>query len=50
MFVAPVVIMPLFNKFVPLDEGELKKAIQSLSAKDEDDMDMGDFDGMGDEF
>ena len=28
MFVAPVVIMPLFNKFVPLEEGELKKAVE----------------------
>ena len=26
-FLAPVVIMPLFNKFVPLAEGELKEAI-----------------------
>jgi STE24 endopeptidase len=26
-FLAPVVIMPLFNKFVPLPEGELKEAI-----------------------
>ncbi len=31
MFVAPVVIMPLFNKFVPLEEGELKKAIQDYA-------------------
>lgn len=28
MFVAPIVIMPLFNKFVPLEEGELKKAVE----------------------
>ncbi len=28
MFVAPIVIMPLFNKFVPLKEGELKKAVE----------------------
>ncbi|MFC1576891.1 M48 family metallopeptidase [Candidatus Omnitrophota bacterium] len=27
-FIAPVVIMPLFNKFVPLEDGELKKAIE----------------------
>ncbi len=26
-FLAPVVIMPLFNKFVPLEEGSLKEAI-----------------------
>ncbi len=26
-FVAPVLIMPLFNKFTPLEEGELKKGI-----------------------
>lgn len=28
MFVAPVVIMPLFNKFVPLEKGDLKGAIE----------------------
>ncbi len=27
MFIAPAVIMPLFNKFIPLEEGELKGAI-----------------------
>lgn len=27
-FVAPVLIMPLFNKFVPLEDGELKSEIQ----------------------
>ncbi len=27
IFIAPVVIMPLFNKFTPLEEGELKTAI-----------------------
>ncbi|MDD5584571.1 MAG: M48 family metallopeptidase [Candidatus Omnitrophica bacterium] len=27
LFIAPVVIMPLFNKFVPLEEGPLKTAI-----------------------
>ena len=26
-FLAPVVIMPLFNRFIPLEEGELKKQI-----------------------
>ena len=33
MFVAPVVIMPIFNKFVPLEEGELKKAIEDYAKK-----------------
>jgi len=27
IFIAPIVIMPLFNKFTPLEEGELKQAI-----------------------
>ena len=27
LFIAPVVIMPLFNKFIPLEEGELKQAV-----------------------
>ncbi len=31
IFIAPVVIMPLFNKFVPLEEGELKKAIEDYA-------------------
>ncbi len=31
-FLAPVVIMPLFNKFTPLDEGELKAAITRYAA------------------
>jgi len=31
IFIAPVVIMPLFNKFVPLKEGELKEAIQNYA-------------------
>lgn len=29
IFIAPIVIMPLFNKFTPLEEGELKQAIQT---------------------
>ncbi len=33
MFVAPVVIMPIFNKFVPLEEGELKAAIEDYAKK-----------------
>lgn len=31
MFIAPVVIMPIFNKFSPLKEGELKKAISDFA-------------------
>ncbi|MCD5416595.1 M48 family metallopeptidase [Candidatus Bipolaricaulota bacterium] len=30
-FIAPVVIMPLFNKFIPLEEGELRKAIEGYA-------------------
>lgn len=30
-FIAPVVIMPLFNKFVPLEEGELRTAIEDYA-------------------
>jgi len=30
-FIAPLVILPLFNKFVPLEEGELKGAIQQYA-------------------
>ena len=33
MFIAPVVIMPIFNKFVPLEEGELKSAIEDYAKK-----------------
>lgn len=33
MFVAPVTIMPLFNKFQPLPDGELKKAIEDYAQK-----------------
>ncbi len=32
-FVAPVVIMPLFNKFIPLPDGELKSAISEYAKK-----------------
>ncbi len=32
-YVAPQVILPLFNKFKPLEDGELKAAIQHMSAK-----------------
>jgi STE24 endopeptidase len=31
MFIAPVVIMPLFNKFIPLEEGELKRSIEEYA-------------------
>lgn len=30
-FVAPVLIMPLFNKFIPLEEGGLKSAIENYA-------------------
>ena len=33
MFIAPVVIMPIFNKFVPLEDGELKSAIEDYAKK-----------------
>jgi STE24 endopeptidase len=31
VFIAPVVIMPLFNKFVPLPPGELRQAIETYA-------------------
>jgi len=31
VFIAPVVIMPLFNKFIPLEEGALKTAIETFA-------------------
>ena len=31
MFIAPVAIMPLFNKFIPLEDGKLKKAIEDYA-------------------
>ena len=34
-FIAPVVIMPLFNKFIPMEEGEVKTAIDAY-AKEQD--------------
>lgn len=30
-FVAPVIIMPLFNKFIPLPDGELRRAIEAYA-------------------
>ena len=32
-YLAPTYIMPLFNKFKPLEDGELKSAIQDMSTK-----------------
>lgn len=34
MFIAPVTIMPLFNKFTPLEDGELKNEIESFARKE----------------
>ncbi|MCK4520032.1 MAG: M48 family metallopeptidase, partial [Candidatus Omnitrophica bacterium] len=31
IFIAPIVIMPLFNKFIPLEEGELKDAVENYA-------------------
>jgi STE24 endopeptidase len=31
MFIAPVVIMPLFNKFTPIEEGDLKEEIEEYA-------------------
>lgn len=33
VFIAPVVIMPLFNKFIPLEAGELKTAIEDYARR-----------------
>jgi STE24 endopeptidase len=33
LFIAPVAILPLFNKFTPLEEGELRSAIEAFSEK-----------------
>ena len=33
VFIAPVLILPLFNKFEPLPDGELKDAIDDYAAK-----------------
>ena len=35
MYVAPVWIMPLFNKFEPLGDGDLKEAINDFAAKED---------------
>jgi len=34
MFLAPTLIMPLFNKFEPLEDGELKSAIEAYAQKE----------------
>lgn len=31
IFLAPVLILPIFNKFIPLEEGELKKEIENYA-------------------
>lgn len=33
-FIAPVLIMPLFNKFTPLEEGELKRSIEEYAERE----------------
>lgn len=33
VYISPVLILPLFNKFTPLEDGELKQAIQSYAEK-----------------
>jgi STE24 endopeptidase len=33
LFIAPVVILPLFNKFTPLEEGELRSGIEKFAAE-----------------
>ncbi len=35
VFIAPVVILPLFNKFIPLEDGELKEAIGQYAAQED---------------
>jgi STE24 endopeptidase len=35
MLIAPTVIMPLFNKFTPLEEGELKDALEKYARKND---------------
>ncbi|MCF8068228.1 MAG: M48 family metallopeptidase [Desulfobacterales bacterium] len=32
LFIAPVVILPLFNKFTPLEEGELRESIKNFAS------------------
>lgn len=35
LFIAPVVILPLFNKFTPLEEGDLRSSIEKFAAAQE---------------
>lgn len=35
MFIAPVVIMPIFNKFEPLEDGELKSSIEDYARRED---------------
>jgi STE24 endopeptidase len=35
MFIAPVIIMPIFNKFIPLEDGDLKEAIEAYARSQE---------------
>ncbi|UCF85337.1 MAG: M48 family metallopeptidase [Desulfobacteraceae bacterium] len=35
MFIAPVIIMPIFNKFIPLEDGDLKEAIEAYTRSQE---------------
>ena len=34
LFIAPVAILPLFNKFTPLEDGELRTAIENFAKKE----------------
>jgi STE24 endopeptidase len=34
-FIAPIVILPLFNKFIPLEEGELRSAIEQYAQSED---------------
>lgn len=34
LFLAPVIIMPLFNKFIPLEDGELKQEIEDYAKRE----------------
>lgn len=35
LFIAPVVILPLFNKFIPLEDGELRTTIEQYAAQED---------------
>jgi STE24 endopeptidase len=34
IFIAPIVIMPLFNKYIPLEDGELKISVEEYAKKE----------------